>query len=139
MSRLEIEQRLQVDPTTPKVLGDPYALEQVFTNLISNAVQAMEDTGGTIGIKLAPYTSPGGRLGVQIDVSDTGPGIADDVLEHIFEPFFTTFREGTGLGLAIIKRIITAHKGSIQPNSFPGGTVFRIWLPAANAQHPNNI
>ncbi|MGD2157588.1 MAG: ATP-binding protein [Anaerolineales bacterium] len=130
MARLNIQHRIQIEPNTPKVLGDNYALEQVFTNLISNAVQAMNEIGGTLAVKLTPYSSPSGRLGVQVDVSDTGPGIPEEVLERIFEPFFTTNREGTGLGLAITKQIITAHKGNINVTSFPGGTVFHIWLPA---------
>jgi signal transduction histidine kinase len=132
MARLNIQHRVQIESNTPKVLGDHYALEQVFTNIISNAVQAMNDTGGTLAVKLIPYRSPSGRLGVQVDVSDTGPGIPEDVLERIFEPFFTTNREGTGLGLAITKQIVTAHKGNITVTSFPGGTVFHIWLPAPN-------
>ncbi|HZW02684.1 MAG TPA: ATP-binding protein [Anaerolineaceae bacterium] len=62
-------------------------------------------------------------------VSDNGPGIPDEIREHIFEPFVTTKPQGTGLGLAITKRIINAHRGTIVPNSFPGGTVFHVMLP----------
>jgi len=67
---------------------------------------------------------------VIIHISDTGPGIPDDLQQHIFEPFVTTREKGTGLGLAITKQIITAHKGSIKVDSFPGGTVFTVRLPA---------
>jgi signal transduction histidine kinase len=71
---------------------------------------------------------------IQINVSDTGPGIPQEHLTHIFQPFFTTDKDnGTGLGLAITQRIIIAHKGKIQVESFPGGgTVFHIQLPAVH-------
>jgi signal transduction histidine kinase len=66
---------------------------------------------------------------INIDISDTGPGIPEEIKERIFEPFFTTNKNGTGLGLAITKRIVSAHNGQIKVDSFPGGTVFRITLP----------
>ena len=62
-------------------------------------------------------------------VSDSGPGIPDEIRERIFEPFVTTKSQGTGLGLAITKRIVTAHHGSISVNTFPGGTVFHVHIP----------
>jgi signal transduction histidine kinase len=69
----------------------------------------------------------------EISVADTGPGIPPEIQAKIFQPFFTTERTGTGLGLAIVKRILTAHKGDIRLQSFPGGTVFSIHLPAYQA------
>lgn len=112
------------------VNGDFNALEQVFTNLISNAVTAMGNTGGgMLAIKITVLNSTSEFPQVEITVSDTGPGISDEVREHIFEPFFTASPNGTGLGLAITKRIVTAHKGNISVNSFPGGTVFHICMP----------
>jgi signal transduction histidine kinase len=69
---------------------------------------------------------------VEITVSDNGPGIPDDMKERIFEPFVSTSQKGTGLGLAITKEIVTAHKGSIKVNSFPGGTNFIVSIPAIN-------
>ena len=67
---------------------------------------------------------------VEIQLSDTGPGIPEDLRNRVFDPFFTTkVDEGTGLGLAITRRIIMAHKGKIDLESFPGGTLFKILLP----------
>jgi signal transduction histidine kinase len=133
LARLTIHHHLHVAPGTPPILGDNRALEQVFTNIISNAVQAMGDRGGTLAVRIAPYFSPSKKVFTQIDISDTGPGIPDEIRERIFDPFFTTNPKGTGLGLAITKQIVTAHKGSIKPTSFPGGTVFHIQIPALDA------
>jgi signal transduction histidine kinase len=133
LERLNIKHHVQVAPNTLPIMGDQRALEQVFTNLISNAVHAMGENGGTLAIKLGPKLSPSGKGITQIDISDTGPGIPDEIRDRIFDPFFTTDPNGTGLGLSITKQIVTAHKGSITPNSFPGGTVFRVQLPALEA------
>jgi signal transduction histidine kinase len=133
LARLTIHHHLQVAPDTPPILGDQRALEQVFTNLISNSVQAMGDRGGTLAVRIAPYYAPSKKIFTKIDISDTGPGIPDEIRERIFDPFFTTNPNGTGLGLAITKQIVTAHKGSIKPTSFPGGTVFHIQIPALDA------
>ena len=133
MARLNIQHHIQVAPDTPPIMGDQRALEQVFTNLISNAVQAMGDNGGTLAVKIAPHFTPGRKTQTQIDISDTGPGIPEEIRDRIFDPFFTTDPKGTGLGLSITKQIVTAHKGSIHPTSFPGGTVFHIQIPALEA------
>jgi PAS domain S-box-containing protein len=131
LNRLNIEKYIHITEDNLQVNGDQRALEQVFTNLISNAIQAMEYSGGgTLGIKLVKITNSNGRPTVQIDISDTGPGISQENRQKIFDPFFTTKKDGTGLGLAITKQIITAHKGSINLTTFPGGTVFHIKLPA---------
>ena len=114
----------------PKVWGDPRTLEQVFTNLISNAVEAMSRTGGNLTVRLAFIENYAGKPHVEVDISDNGPGIPDDLREHIFEPFVTNKSSGTGLGLAIVKNIITSHKGTIDVKSFPGGTLFQVYLPA---------
>jgi two-component system, NtrC family, sensor histidine kinase AtoS len=127
--RLNVQHRIQTGTTNATVDGDLRALEQVFNNLISNAVQAMSESGGTLSIHLRPVNDPGDRPQVEVSVSDDGPGIADEIRERIFEPFFTTNRNGTGLGLAIAKRIITKHKGTITVSSVPGGTVFQVLLP----------
>lgn len=123
-----IQAFFQPNPETPKVTGDPRTLEQVFTNLISNAVNAMKTRGGSLAIKTALAENQE-LPQLEITISDTGTGIPDEVRNHIFEPFVTTNPEGTGLGLAITKQIITAHRGSIWVNSFPGGTIFHILLP----------
>lgn len=111
----------------PEILGDRVRLRQVFTNLISNAIQAMEE-GGTLTI-----TSQ--RVGnwVEVKVSDTGKGIAREHLSKIFDPFFTTkgVGKGTGLGLAITYSIVQKHKGWIDVESEIGkGTTFTVKLPA---------
>jgi two-component system, NtrC family, sensor histidine kinase AtoS len=112
------------------VYGDPRSLEQVFTNLISNAVNAMSGKGGALVIKIGmedPLLDP---PQLKITVTDNGSGIPDEIREHIFEPFVTTNKiHGTGLGLAITKRILIVHRGSINVESFPGGTIFTILLP----------
>ncbi len=108
-------------------------LNQVWTNLIQNAVQALEGHG-TITIETAMEARGDGhttRAGVVVRVIDDGHGIAPDVLPQIFEAFFTTKSkgEGTGLGLGIVKRIVEKHQGEITCVSVPGRTCFSVWLP----------
>jgi two-component system sensor histidine kinase AtoS len=109
----------------PKVQGDPDQLKQVFLNLVTNAVQAMGDEGGTITIKT-------GVVGdyVSISVADTGPGIPQKDLPKVFDPFFTRRAEGTGLGLTIVHRIVDEHDGHIEVESSPDGTTFTVSLPS---------
>jgi two-component system sensor histidine kinase AtoS len=135
MAKVNVTSYFQPNPEIPKVEGDWRSLEQVFTNLISNAVEAMEKTGGTLAIKLDETRIPGGEGMVEIKISDTGPGIPAEIRAKIFEPFVTTKQNGTGLGLAIIKRIVIAHRGNIDVESFPGGTVFRVTLPVYNGEN----
>jgi len=121
----------------PAILGDQRSLEQVFTNIISNAVSAMQDTGGTFAVNLSKGKYPSGKPNIQIKLSDTGTGIPEENHEKIFEPFFTTNPNGTGLGLSITKQIITAHKGNISLTSFPGGTTFQIQIPSVEVPETN--
>jgi two-component system sensor histidine kinase AtoS len=134
LSKANVKEHIQIDQDLPLVEGDRRALEQVFTNLFNNAVQAMSEAGGTLAIKIQHMKPSPDRQHIIIDVADDGPGIPKENLDRIFQPFFTTKRDGTGLGLAITKQIITAHKGTIRVNSFPGGTVFRIQLPVLEGQ-----
>lgn len=134
LAMAKIESMLQVDDGTPCVEGDQRALEQVFTNLISNAIQAMNEKGGILTLKVRKVAQPNEVDMVEVSVSDTGIGIPDEIRDHIFEPFFTTHEKGTGLGLAITNRIINNLKGKITVISIPGGTVFQIQLPIANHQ-----
>ena len=116
------------------MLGDKRSLEQVFTNIISNAVQVMSERGsGTLNIKISKDQTPSGKEIIQIDLADNGPGIPLEHQTKIFDPFYTTNPNGTGLGLSITKQIITAHRGNITLTSFPGATVFHIQLPTAAA------
>ena len=125
-----VQYHLKVNENTPLVLGNPRALEQVFSNLFNNAIQAMESTGGILAVKVQEAETTGKRRQALVIVADNGPGIPKENQEKIFTPFFTTKSSGTGLGLAITKRIVTAHKGIILVNSFPGGTVFTVQMPA---------
>jgi PAS domain S-box-containing protein len=130
MARVNVKSILNVNKDVMRITGDPRSLENVFTNLISNALEAMTETGDTLAIKVGMVKEINGHPHVEISVSDNGPGIPEDVKERIFEPFVTTRKMGTGLGLAITKQIVNAHKGSIKVDSFPGGTVFTVQLPA---------
>jgi two-component system, NtrC family, sensor histidine kinase AtoS len=129
LARVNIQYQLQVEPGTPQIEGDARALEQVWNNLISNAIQAMGQDGGMLAVKIRPMTTPNNNPRVEVSISDTGVGIPEEIRDHIFEPFYTTHRNGTGLGLAITKQIVNAHKGAINLTSIPGGTVFQVQLP----------
>src|SRR5262249_10134886 len=111
-------------------------IQQVFANLISNALDAM-DGGGLLTMRVNDAVGEKGR-GVQVEVGDTGSGIAATNLERIFEPFFTTKKNtGTGLGLWVSREIIQKHGGEIFATSRDGkgikGTQFIILLPATAA------
>jgi signal transduction histidine kinase len=108
------------------LLLDKEQIQQALINLILNATDATEP-GGKIIVSTA--FSPDDRF-VTITVSDTGKGIADEVIDKIFEPFFTTREIGTGLGLAITHGIVGRHGGDISVQSRPDhGTTFTIRLP----------
>jgi two-component system sensor histidine kinase AtoS len=116
----------RINPALPRAMVDPRTFEQVVVNLITNALQAMQ-AGGVLSIQLEPR-----EQAVELRIADTGPGIPPEVVDRIFDPFFTTKKEGTGLGLAISRRILSAHKGGIQVESYPGaGTVFTLNVPAS--------
>ncbi|HET9402499.1 MAG TPA: ATP-binding protein [Candidatus Acidoferrales bacterium] len=102
-------------------------LNQVWTNVIDNAIDAMHGKG-----ELRVRTFRDDRCAV-VEIGDNGPGIPQEVQPHIFEPFFTTkgVGEGTGLGLDTVQRIVKKHRGSIQVTSKPGDTRFQVWLPLA--------
>jgi len=109
----------------PDILGYPDELIQVWTNLIHNAIQAME-SGGTLTIVTRRQDN-----GIEVRITDTGSGIPEDVQQKIFDAFFTTkpVGEGSGLGLHICQRIIDKHQGQIAVKSQPGYTQFSVWLP----------
>ena len=103
---------------------DPDKLKQVFINVITNGIEAMEN-GGTITVSTKKSSN-----NIEIRISDEGIGISEEDLLHIFEPFFTTRDRGSGLGLAISYKLIEAHKGEICADSEPGqGTNFVVKLP----------
>ena len=105
-------------------------LQQVLVNLIVNAIHAMPK-GGRLGLRTVDADRDGVE-GVALDVSDTGAGMAPEVMAKIFDPFFTTkSREGTGLGLSISRMLLSQQGGTIAVGSKPGeGTTFTVWLPA---------
>jgi two-component system, NtrC family, sensor kinase len=120
----------RLDERLPPVLVNPSQLQDALTNLIVNAVDAMEH-GGTLTVETA--AEPAGDVVVR--VGDTGCGISEEHMPFLFEPFFTTKRvgRGTGLGLAIVHGVITRAGGRIEVTSSPAGTTFTIHLPAAPA------
>jgi len=105
-------------------------LNQVWTNIIDNAIDAMSGSGE---LRLRTFRENGC---VVVEITDNGPGISPDIKPHIFEPFFTTkgVGEGTGLGLDTVQRIVKKHRGNIQVNSKPGDTRFQVWLPLAGVE-----
>ncbi len=133
-SKVGINPVTNFDAGLAKIRGDSRSLDRVFSNLINNAVDAMTETGGTLAIKGEMDNSIPGHIYVVIHISDTGPGIPEDMKTRIFEPFVSTREKGTGLGLAITKEIVNSHKGSISVDSFTGGTVFTVRLPAENGE-----
>lgn len=111
----------------PPIAADEAQLRQALLNLIRNAADAMTGTGG----ELTVATRRSDEGGVEVAVSDTGPGIAAEHLGRIFEPFFSTKDRGTGLGLALTQQIVVEHGGRVEVDSQPGrGTTFVVKLPA---------
>jgi signal transduction histidine kinase len=102
-------------------------LNQIWTNIIDNAIDAMSGTGE---LRVRTYREDTCAV---VEIADNGPGISPQVKSHIFEPFFTTkgVGEGTGLGLDTVQRIVKKHRGTIQVTSKPGDTRFQVWLPLA--------
>jgi len=120
-----VERQVVFPPEAPKVLGNQNQIQEVFLNLILNACQAMGEQGGKLTITGAVK---GHEL--QVQVTDTGPGIPYAKLSKIFDPFYTTKHSGTGLGLFVSQRIVRAHNGSMTVQSVEGkGTTFTVRLP----------
>jgi len=121
---------LDLDPELPRVRGDASQLQQVYMNLLINAADAMNDRGE---VHIATReVSDNGKSFVEIEFTDTGPGIPEEYLGKLFEPFFTTkpVGKGTGLGLAVSHGIIKKHGGYIRVKSSPGkGTSFYLRIP----------
>lgn len=127
VEQAKIEVRYAVEPEGLTLDCDGELLHQALVNLVRNAAEAMEQTGGTLMLGAAE----GDAGWVRVAVRDTGPGISDEAIDRIFNPFFTTRATGTGLGLAIVHRIIDAHGGSIAvENALDGGAVFTLSLPS---------
>ena len=115
------------DGALPRVMADRESLRSVFTNLVINAVEAIDGEGGTVSVKLS-NAEPNF---VKVEVVDSGCGIAAHDISKVFEPYFSTKDTGTGLGLAIVKKAVDDHGGTISVASKEGGgTTFTIILPA---------
>src|SRR4029453_9961739 len=119
------------DRPLPHIGAFPGELNQVWTNLIDNAVDAMKGRG-----TLTVRTRPGLDERLVVGMGETGPGVPDEARSRIFEPFFTTkpVGKGTGLGLDIAWRIVVGrHRGDIRLESAPGDTRFQVVLPVREA------
>jgi signal transduction histidine kinase len=141
-NRGEVVVALNFPEDLPGIQGDPYQLRQIFTNLLTNAFEAMNGTGEvTITAAQLP---PEEEIAVgsdvkavpmiQVEVDDSGPGFSPDVIDKMFSPFFTTKPQGSGLGLAIVRKIVDAHDGRIEVSArAQGGARFRITLPVTGS------
>jgi signal transduction histidine kinase len=122
-SAIHLKENLSFD--LPTIKGNNDSLKQVFINLVLNAIQAMDEEGGTLSIETATYN---GNLSTII--KDTGVGIPEKNLKTIFDPFFTTKDDGTGMGLALTYNIVNSHSGKIDIKSTPKiGTTIKVELP----------
>jgi signal transduction histidine kinase len=125
LRKRSIQVEREYDRSIPKICAYGVELNQVWTNLIVNAIEAMPE-GGQLRIRTSQNPKE-----IEVDVQDNGSGIPPDVLPHIFEPFFTTkgVGDGTGLGLDTALRVVRKHKGALNAYSEPGVTTFRVCLP----------
>ena len=127
-----IKIELELGEELPQIVGDPGQLQQVFTNLLLNAIDAMAPLGGgTLALRLGRADGA-----ARVEVEDEGPGIPPERLQSIFEPFFTTKRDsgGTGLGLSISHSIVEQHGGTIAVENLARGCRFTVVLPLAPAR-----
>jgi two-component system NtrC family sensor kinase len=125
----QIEVTFDLDPEDPVIMADQFQMDQLFLNLVLNALQAMPGGG-----RLLLRTLQKDRM-VLAEVRDTGVGISDDLRDRIFDPFFTTrdVGEGTGLGLTVTDSIVSSHGGTLRVESTAGeGSVFRVSFPILN-------
>ncbi len=121
-----VELQVEVEEGLPRVLAVPDQIEQVFMNLVLNAIEAMP-SGGLLAVRMENTRDP---AGVSIAVCDTGIGISEDALPHVFDFLSSTKEHGTGLGLFVSRDIMRRHQGRIEVTSRLGeGTRFDLWLP----------
>jgi len=107
---------------------DVEEMKQAVRNVLGNAIEVMPEAG-----KLTISTTHSDSGFVCLAIRDTGPGIPPEVFEKIFAPFFTTKSRGTGLGLAVLRKVMDRHKGRVEVETSPAGTVFKLYLPVCNA------
>jgi ligand-binding sensor domain-containing protein/signal transduction histidine kinase len=131
-NRYSIPMRTELAPDLPKITADRVQLQQVFMNLMLNAIEAMKDTAGELTIK----TELGQEGQLLISVSDTGVGLPKEKTEQIFNAFFTTKPEGSGMGLSISRSIVESHGGRMwAANNSPHGARFCFTLPTKAEAH----
>src|SRR5882762_2269472 len=132
-TRHSISIRIELAEDLPKVMADPVQLQQVFMNLMLNAIEAMKEGSGGSELTIKSEAEDGQVL---ISVSDTGVGLSPEQVEQIFKAFFTTKDTGTGMGLPISRSIIESHGGRLWATGVPGsGATFQFTLPATAAAH----
>jgi signal transduction histidine kinase len=125
-NRYSISIHSELDADVPNILADRVQLQQVFMNLMLNAIQAMQDSGGEL--RIGSRMTPEGYL--EISISDTGVGLPADNIERIFDAFHTTKPQGTGMGLAITRSITESHGGRVWGTRNAGlGSTFHFTLP----------
>ena len=128
------------DPSLPPVFANRDQLIQVFLNLVKNAAEALGPDAIDGTIELSTAFRPGVRIRVpgatapvslplEFCVRDNGPGVPPDIAEHLFDPFVTTKSSGTGLGLALVAKLIGDHGGTVECESYPRRTTFRVLMP----------
>jgi len=123
--RYPISMRAELTPDLPKIMVDRVQLQQVFMNLVLNAIEAMKDSGGELTVKSQLQD---GQL--QFSVSDTGVGLPTEKKEQIFSAFFTTKPQGSGMGLSISRSIVESHGGRLWATANDGrGATFHFTVP----------
>ena len=134
-TKRDVSIREYLDPSLPRVAGDPIHLQQVILNLMINGMEAIAETqGGARTLSISTRVHSANR--VVVSVVDSGAGLAPEVIPHLFDSFFSTKREGMGLGLSIAKTIVQSHGGEIwaEPRS-ERGSDFRFTVPIATVSH----
>jgi PAS domain S-box-containing protein len=132
-TRHSISIRIELAEDLPKVMADPVQLQQVFMNLMLNAIEAMKEGSGGSELTIKSEADHGQVL---ISITDTGVGLSPEQVEQIFKAFFTTKDTGTGMGLPISRSIIESHGGRLWATGVPGsGATFQFTLPATAAAH----
>jgi len=126
----KIEVRRDYQKDLPVIPLDENLCEQAFVNLIQNAYEAMNSSGGVLRAEVHQVQS-NGRRGIQVRLQDSGPGISAEMREQVFNPFVTTKKSGVGLGLSIVSKIVDEHHGTIRLDNSQGpGACFEIFFPA---------
>ncbi len=127
LTKYGIEVHRQYAPDLPPLCADSVTMEQIFANLIDNAIQALKQQPPPreIFIRVEKHARH-----LEVVIADNGPGIPEEIQQRVFDPFFTTRQDGHGIGLALVRKMITDYQGAIRLESFPGqGTIFRLTFP----------